>query len=192
MGTPRADPHATSPLVERSLKSVSAGQRALDGPPAASVQRGEHLVGRSPSGPVSTGTTPARNSEDLPLPDGPKAATKRCRPMRSTASRIGRVRPKNHCASLTWNVANPRHEDWPSSAGVTPSARATSSAVLATFSRPLFGNGVRVLRCAVRLSGRAAFCGSGGRIRPGQGRSEGTRWGSGSWSAECADGRPKA
>ena len=63
--------------------------------------------GRAPA--RSAGTSPARTSEDLPLPEAPTTARKRARLSISTSRCTSRSRPKNSFASSSPNGCRPRY-----------------------------------------------------------------------------------
>ena len=53
--------------------------------------------------------SPARTTDDLPLPDGPITNSTRSRSSRATSSATSLSRPKNRSASSGWNAARPRY-----------------------------------------------------------------------------------
>ena len=55
----------------------------------------------------SAGSTPARSSEDLPIPDGPRMPTSGHSASRATSSEISRSRPQKNSASELSNAARP-------------------------------------------------------------------------------------
>ena len=62
---------------------------------------------RAMNPPSSSGSRPARTSEDFPLPDVPTTPTKRCRSSRATISLDWPSRPKNRCVSAASNGLRP-------------------------------------------------------------------------------------
>ena len=63
------------------------------------------LPGRTP--PARAGSSPARSTDDLPLPDGPTTASNGAPTRRATSSATSRSRPKKYSASAASNVARP-------------------------------------------------------------------------------------
>ncbi len=102
----------------------SAGAGARCPPPACGSRAARGSPGpRESSGPAasaspsparappacSAGTSPARSSDDLPLPDAPKTAAKRRVRTSSTRSAVSRSRPKNRSRSPGSKRASPRY-----------------------------------------------------------------------------------
>lgn len=66
-------------------------------------------AGRStPAACRNLGINPARNNDDLPLPEGPNTAAHRCSRTRSTSSATSASRPKNRPLSSASKRASPR------------------------------------------------------------------------------------
>ncbi len=55
----------------------------------------------------TAGTSPARTTEDLPMPEGPTTATNERSPITSSSSSTRPVLPQKSAASASWNAWRP-------------------------------------------------------------------------------------
>ena len=97
------DEHRVLPRAELGLRVAQRAQRMLA---RANRTCGHSLLpGSTPA--ANEGSSPARTSDDLPLPDGPTAPTSGAPTSFATSSATRRSRPKKYPASATSNAASP-------------------------------------------------------------------------------------
>ncbi len=113
-------------VIPLTLAGGDAGQRAAELRERVLARSHQHLRPALGAGkrlrPASDGRSPARISEDLPLPDGPTTAIRVEPTRRATRSATSRSRPKKYSAWAASNGARPRNGQTSGSEGSDGSA----------------------------------------------------------------------
>ena len=109
-------------LFGQRFEGVGPGVEQSDGPVLAPRQRA----------PAIAGTSPARNSEDFPLPEGPPITRTFDACSRATNSSTSDSRPQKNAASCAWNAARPLYGHVaPDATAWNPTPRAPESSASA-------------------------------------------------------------